>query len=323
VISDRTKTLTIREAKDCDLGRIVELQNLWQPEPLTEEIKRDQDRRFPPGGILRRMVAEIEGEGIVGYSGSSRVPFEEPGLWRISVTVDTPWRCKGIGSALASEAIEFARSNGATKISDYVLEKGQAGIRFAERLGGKRSEHLFESSLDPRSFDPSPYEERIEKLRREGIRFITFADTAMDEAAKRKFYELHVATDSDMPHSTPDHMYTYEQLMQWLLEAYWWDPSGYFIAVDGDQWVGMVGVAMYKPDKAYNEHAGVIRSHRGRGIATALKVFGMEFAKARGAVQLRTNNHMGNKPMLAINERFGYIPEPGWYRYDIYLKGKE
>jgi RimJ/RimL family protein N-acetyltransferase len=296
--------------------------NTWEPEPMTEEIKRDQDRRFPSDGIRRRMIGEVDGVA-VGFSVASRVPFEKPGQWWISVTVDPGSQGNGFGRALFEDALAFAKANGATKVCDYLFERQPRALRFAENLGASRSEHLFESTVDPRTFDFGRYETLIDKLKGEGIEFITFTDTAQDEAAKRKFYDLHVATDRDMPHATPDHMYTYEQLMRWLMDAYWWNPKGFFIAVDGDQWVGMVGIAMFKPEKAYNDYAGVVRSHRGRGICTALKVFGMRFALEQGACQVRTNNHLGNEPMLAINDKLGYVAEPGWYRYDLYLEGKE
>jgi hypothetical protein len=49
----------------------------------------------------------------------------------------------------------------------------------------------------------------------------------------------------------------------------------------------------------------------------------MQFALEQGACQVRTNNHLGNDAMLAINEKMGYVAEPGWYRYDLCLEGNE
>ncbi len=37
-------------------------------------------------------------------------------------------------------------------------------------------------------------------------------------------------------------------------------------------------------------------------------------AKRQGAASIRTNNDSQNAPMLAINRKFGYRPEPGFYR---------
>ncbi len=59
---------------------------------------------------------------------------------------------------------------------------------------------------------------------------------------------------------------------------------------------------------------GVERAYRGRHIALALKLLGIRYAKARGALTIRTNNDSQNVPMLAVNRKLGYRPEPGIYR---------
>jgi GNAT superfamily N-acetyltransferase len=64
----------------------------------------------------------------------------------------------------------------------------------------------------------------------------------------------------------------------------------------------------------FNMMTGVDRRYRSRGIATALKLLAIRCARRYRAAYLRTNNDSLNAPMLAVNQKLGYISQPGWYR---------
>jgi predicted GNAT superfamily acetyltransferase len=55
---------------------------------------------------------------------------------------------------------------------------------------------------------------------------------------------------------------------------------------------------------------GVARTHRGRGIATALKVDVLARAKARGLRAMTTVNDEPNKAMRGVNIKLGYQAVP-------------
>jgi len=56
----------------------------------------------------------------------------------------------------------------------------------------------------------------------------------------------------------------------------------------------------------------VVRSHRGRGIATALKQTQLAWAAEHGYRELVTYTQEGNKRMRAINKKLGYRERPAW-----------
>ena len=64
----------------------------------------------------------------------------------------------------------------------------------------------------------------------------------------------------------------------------------------------------------YSMMTGVDRAFRGRKIALALKLLIIKYAQNNGISYLRTNNDAENAPMLAVNRKAGYQPEPGQYR---------
>jgi len=56
----------------------------------------------------------------------------------------------------------------------------------------------------------------------------------------------------------------------------------------------------------YTGLTGVSRSHRGRGIATALKVRALGAARANGASRVFTDNDTRNVEMIAVNDKLGF-----------------
>ena len=82
----------------------------------------------------------------------------------------------------------------------------------------------------------------------------------------------------------------------------------------GDCWAGICAVRLYpEAEQAFNVHTGVIRTHRRRRIALALKLAAIRYARSQGARSLSTHNDSTNGPMLALNRKLGYVPEPGRY----------
>jgi GNAT superfamily N-acetyltransferase len=97
------------------------------------------------------------------------------------------------------------------------------------------------------------------------------------------------------------------------------DPAS--LALDGNVWVGFASVSLSpKTQSAYNATTGVIRAYRGRKIGQALKVMAARYARQHGAQTIRTDNDSLNVPILAINRRLGYQPQPGTYLLVRWLK---
>ena len=59
----------------------------------------------------------------------------------------------------------------------------------------------------------------------------------------------------------------------------------------------------------------VLRSHRRRGIAIALKLRGIEFAQEEGIRGLQTWNASDNERILELNRRLGFVRRPTHIAY--------
>jgi mycothiol synthase len=87
-----------------------------------------------------------------------------------------------------------------------------------------------------------------------------------------------------------------------------------FVAFDGEDVVGYARLYAVPalPHCLENGFTAVRRSHRRRGIATALKRAQISWAAANGYREIVTSMVTANEAMRAINERLGYRPLPAW-----------
>ena len=61
-----------------------------------------------------------------------------------------------------------------------------------------------------------------------------------------------------------------------------------------------------------SEHTVTHPAHRSRGLATVLKARALTWAQAKGFAEASTGGTVLNLPMLRVNTRLGYRPEPMW-----------
>ncbi len=189
-----------------------------------------------------------------------------------------------------------------------------AWLRFAQVRGFQIDRHIFESTLDLATFDESRFAGVIESVQAQGVRFFSLADVGNTEDNQRKLYELNKRTALDIPGSDGTFR-RFEDFQKTVFEASWFRAQGQILVADGDAWVGL-SVAGYfaATNSAYNMHTGVLKEYCGRKIALALKLLATRFVRACGATYVRTNNDSQNAPILTINRKLGYKPEPGYYR---------
>jgi GNAT superfamily N-acetyltransferase len=298
---------------ESDFPHIVALINVVEPEPVTLAQFQQWHAHMPLGRICRRMVATDERDEAIGYSAAVHESWSPARHFYVWVTVDPQRRGQGVGSALYADAQAFLESQGAISLTSEVRDDCPASLRFAERRGFSVEGHQFESTLDLAAFGETPYQGVIPALEAAGMRFFSMADLGDSQAARLKLYALNHATSLDVPGANAVDM-PFSEFEQWVLGAEWYRPDGQLIAADGETWVGLAAVQLLPQSQgAYNLMTGVIRPYRGRRIALALKLKAIRYARAHGARTLRTHNDSLNAPMLAINRKLGYRPQPGKY----------
>ncbi len=312
--------ITLRAFRDDDLATIVRLSNESYPDYgwTVEELRHmDSDWR-PEGFFQRRIIAEVAGAA-VGYSeiSQSRGQFV-PDNYTLDVVVRPESRRQGIGRDLYADAEQVLRSRRARWARNAVKESLAESIGFARMIGAVELKRDWESRLDLTSFDPTRFATAAERAAAAGVRITTLAEEmTTDPAAVRKAYELHAVARLDVPGLDPATPSPFERFETEVLHAPWSLPDAYFIAIRDGRYVGESSLAREGSDPTliHQNLTGVLRDERGRGIAMALKLKAVEYARSHGLKHIRTWNDSLNRPMLAINEALGFAREPAWITF--------
>jgi GNAT superfamily N-acetyltransferase len=85
------------------------------------------------------------------------------------------------------------------------------------------------------------------------------------------------------------------------------------VALDGERYIGLTqfwrGEAT---DDLFTGLTAVRREYRRRGVALALKVHALRFARELGAPLIYTDNDSRNAPMIALNDALGFVRQPAY-----------
>lgn len=348
--------MTVRPFRDDDFGPVARMGTAAFPdEPWSEAEMRHADAGWDHGRFeMVRVIAEDAQGSVVGYGRFNHMPWQfHPRKYALWLLVDPARRRQGIGGALYAHVLDALRARQATTVRTFVGNETEiASVAFLTRRGFVEVQRGWESRLDVGAFDFSRFAGAAERVAQQGIVITTLAALrARDPEAVRAAYDLFVEAGSDTPAVDP---VTPEPFGQWvatnvespkaLLDAFFvavasgqsvsasgsgersgragggFDPMH---APDGDRYVGLSQLhrRLEQPDVLQQELTAVRREYRGRGIAMALKLHTVAYARAHGYREIRTGNDIRNRPMLRINEALGFVKQPAWIGFEKTLAG--
>jgi GNAT superfamily N-acetyltransferase len=281
-----------RAESDADLAGWCEVWTAVTPREPTrlEDAKRRLERQ--PWRLY--LVAEEDDEYVgIGFVG----PTDSPGRLGLAVRVLPEARRRGLGSRLYEQVLEHARGRQPEWLSGVVSGAEPDSLAWAERRGfseyGRDVELLLRLQDDERF--PSPPD---------GIEIVELTAELRDAA-----YALTREAWEDLPTGFAVETPTFES---WLEE----DLAGpiAFAAMDDGEVVGFASLMARAPGLLEHGLTATRRTHRRRGIATALKRTQIAWAAANGYRELITYTQDGNEGMQAINLALGYELQPPWIR---------
>lgn len=90
--------------------------------------------------------------------------------------------------------------------------------------------------------------------------------------------------------------------------CYWNERNSQFIAAIDNNWIGLSSITLDREKKLADCGLTVVKkAFRRNGIASMLKEKTIEYAKEQGIHKMITHVHEKNCPMLAVNQKFGFI----------------
>ncbi|MFK7802752.1 MAG: GNAT family N-acetyltransferase [Anaerolineae bacterium] len=314
---------SIREfnGSDADYAICVELYNKAWPEYYrTEKVYRFSDGARNPKYFHKRIIAEQNGVPVGLCTYMEEYESEDEDDYFTMISIDPAADYLATAESIFGHMITDLRSRNGIKLNTVFLEDRLETKTYLESSGWAFAQRDPRSELDVQTFDFGPYSGLDEKMAAEGIEIANL--TALKERFpdwQRLMYELEGPIIRDIPAPFPIKQEPFEDFVKWFDHPNFL-PESDFYALEGDKWVGLSNVKKVDGISDYMSVGltGTLPSHRRRGIATALKVKTIEFAKQYGAKFIRTDNEENN-PMYYLNLQLGFEPKPALLNYELKL----
>jgi GNAT superfamily N-acetyltransferase len=310
--------LTIRpfDGSDRDYDASVAIWNaIWPDEPTSVEGMRYSNQTRSGKHFFQRLMAELEGKIVATAIYREPEWVDETGLYGMQIRVLPEYQRKGIGTAIYDHIVARLNEleNKPSSLVSDSREDQPHSTKFLTDRGFEQKQRQQVSRLDVASFEAAPFAATVARFEESGITVKTFEEyEAEDPDARRKSYKTYVELFQDVPIFVDRMEFTYE-VFERELNAPNRLPGAILLAFDGDEIVAATSLwkRLADPGNLGTGLTAVARTHRRRGIATALKVRSIEFARDIGTRVIQTDNEENN-PMYDLNVRLGFKPVPAW-----------
>ena len=226
------------------------------------------------------------------------------GVARGEIAVVGAERCRGSGAELLAALSSWARGLGYVALMGSVKENDDVSLAWAARRGfvavGRNSLLVLDLTRAERpSVDPP-----------DGIEIVSWAERPDLESG---MYDVAREAYPDVPGEEEAEIAPFAEWLAMDMQGAGDRPEATFVALAGDEVVAYakLSLSLARPAVAMHDMTGVRRAWRGRGIAGALKAAEIAWAIENGYERLETQNEEHNEPIRRLNERYGYVVEPG------------
>jgi mycothiol synthase len=293
--------LRIREIAEDELSELVEVAHEAQPREHAA-VSSFVDWRNQAAEMVW-LLAERDDEtrgAAYGLTGWHTPPHRAIG----AVLVAPDERGAGVGIALLDALEGWAAEHDCSELEGPVAEDDEGSLAWAAHHGYHevgRNSRLVLDLTRAEIPEPSPPE---------GIEIVTWGERP--ELAPG-MWEVAREAIADIPGEGDHDIGTLEEWLARDMQGDSDDPRAVFVALERGEVIGYAKLSLSpeEPERAFHDLTGVRRSHRGRGIAAALKRTQIAWASANGYTSLQTANEVRNEPIRRLNERHGYVLEPG------------
>lgn len=303
------------EYTDTDYEIVINIWNQIWTDDLTSTgglRHRDKNRRKK---FFNRFIAEQNGRP-VGYGAYAETWWSpRPGKYWLDFQTAPTHRHQGIASGFYQMALGALHARGEVNLLTVHTRSDKAeSIAFLQHRDFQQVMRYPRSHLAVHNFQPDLYDGLIGQLAEEGVQLLTYRQVeATVPDWQRNLYEMICELEKDIPSPEPLQPDPFDDFVEGLENNPSLLKDGYYLAVDNGRIVGqsVLWSSQANPGKLYTGLTGVLRSHRRRGVATALKSKTLQFAQQHGYELVETDNEENN-PMYQINIQLGFQPAPAY-----------
>jgi len=315
----------IRDFTSDDYEAVAAMGNRVFPEyPSSADEFRHADESREAKCLHRRYIAEEDGVLLGHGIYEQRAAVYHPRKFEIEMMVHPEHQGRGIGRLLYEAIFRALEEHQPIALHTTAREDMPRPCRFFTDRGFEEVMRIWEMRANPQTLDLRPWSESEENLRGQGIRLVSFADLDADPEHARKAHALNDRLMRDVPLPVPATTRDFESWEKALRSNPNFLPEAYLFALDGDRYVGTTAIwGSQGNDDLYIGLSGTLAEYRRRGIAQALKVRSLAWAKERGATVVKTWNESANMKILRLNEKLGFVRQPAWIQYRKALREEE
>lgn len=256
----------------------------------------------------RQYIAEHAGNGmIVGYGSIEQTIFLPK--YRLFLFAEPQWLRAGVGDLLLDQLMKDLREAGAITVWHRNYWRLAEVLSFLTERGFTETRRVWDLRFAVQAADLSALVLAAEKVAAHGITITTFAEERErdEDDALHKLHEFLNAVKPDDPERRPFVPAPFESVAHWFRRKYVL-PDACFIAKAGSEYIGFTDLNHIEPIPRGIMHGftGVAREYRRQGVATALKLRAIQFARERGYQTIRAFNVPGQNEAAALNEKLGF-----------------
>ena len=223
---------------------------------------------------------------------------------------DPRWIRSGAGDLLLDRLSEDLREAQAVTVSCRTRASETELVTLLKQREFQETTRILDLRLSLSTADMSRLTLLQEKLAPKGVSISTLAEERVnDPNCVEKLYELKRRLAQDDPAKSPftPPRYNAREALMWLEMPYVL-PDAYFIARHGDDYIGVSDVSLYEaiPGGLTQGFTGVKREYRRRGLATALMLSGIRYARTNGYQVIQSLNRPEQVAINSLQQRLGF-----------------
>lgn len=302
---------------DADWEAVTALRNAdHEFSPVTVERFRAWHELEPPEAENAIDVL-VEADRILAYGERGRTYWTPArDQWYVRARAAShAHRLGHLGTLLDHEIEQACRAGAREIISDCRSDRPEELEGYLARDFREDRLRYVELRLELSEFDPAPHLARLRERGRPEAEIVPLEELARrdPDTWKLRYWEFMEETKHDIP--TPDGKVDepYEEFLRSIENPHLWSPEGRFFALVDGRWAGMTSIEVNPVEPRFGNTGRTVvrRAYRQRGLARALKVHALLWARERGVAIVTTSNE-ADSSMHRLNLHLGFIEAFRW-----------